>query len=372
VKRILTLTFTVSLAIGLSGVCGGSASAACTAPQWATPAVATAAWSNVPGLKPNEKWLAGDGGWTTVHPVTCARLHVFGDSAVINGAGTRVMPQGNAILQTAGGLRMISGATSMIPTSPDGSVDWPGPMLLEGNRLFTFTSHIKTTPGVEGWEDRGKDLAEFYWGGSTLLQYKGKWITPSTGRAGHIQKPDGTWTYNTMWGAAAITHLGYHYIYGTYSERGWFGNRVYVARVPVGQLTNATAWRYWAGSSWSAQEADVSAVISEFGGTESSFSVYTHNGEWRIVSKRDGTFGDTVVKWHLRTPGGPWTTMSEEFRAPWVETDQTYLVTAHGDMAYSNGQVPVTISHGRGSSGSLGDMWERPERYRNTWHSVAR
>lgn len=350
---------------------GSSAAVACVAPQWATPAVATAAWANVPGASGQEKWLAGDGGWTIVHPTTCNRLHVFGDSSVTNAAGQRVMPHGNAVLQTASGLQLITGAKSMIPDSPDGSIDWPGPVLQEGNRLFSFTSHIKTTDGVVGWEDKGKDLAEFTWTGGTSLPYRGKWVTPSTGRAGQQKQPDGTWRYAIMWGAAAVTIGGWHYVYGTYQEQGWFGSRVYLASVPVGKLTNASAWMFYNGVGFSAKESDAKAVISEYGGPESSFSVGMVHSIPTIISKANGTFGDTVTRWRSTSGiAGPWTT-TPLFKAPWLEVDQTYLATGHFDMRYADGTMPVTIAHGRGSSGSLDEMWTNPARYRNSWHAVA-
>jgi hypothetical protein len=348
-----------------------SAPVTCTAPVFATPAAAADAFADVPGISGGaERWLNGDGGWTVVHPLTCNRLHIFGDSAVLNAAGEHVMPSGNAVLQDWTGLRLITRAQPMIPDSPDGSRDWPGPVLWENGRLYSFTSHIKSLPGG-GWEDLGKDLAEFTWDGITALAFKGKWVMPSSGRPGKETLPDGTVRYNIAWGAAAVSGSAHHYVYGTYKEDGWFGNRVFVARVPKGLLTNLGAWRFWDGGTWVAGEENATEIISEYGGPESAFSVYLVHPTVRIVSKEDGTYGSMVTKWTSPGPvSGPFTT-SELFLAPWVrDVDETYLAIAHGDMRYADGKLPITISHGRGASGSLGDMWEQPARYRNTWHAV--
>lgn len=345
----------------------------CVQIGWETPEAASAAFANVPGTVANQRWLSGDGGWTIKHPTTCNTLHVFGDSATVDSAGQRKMPHGTALVQTTTGVRWISGNDSMIPDSTDDSIDWPGPLAWDNGRLYSFTSHISTVGRTDnGWTDLGKDLAEFTWNGTNSLQYKGKWVTPSTGRAGTVTKADGTKVYSIAWGASTLQLGGYHYIYGTYQQAGWFGNRVYTARVPVGQLTNAQAWRYHtATGGWSARESDAATVISEYGGPESSFSIGYDAGQVKIVSKKDGSFGTDVQRWASSSPVGPWT-VTKVAEVPWVETDQTYLVTAHYDMPRFTGNlVPLTVSHGRGSSGSLGDMWERPERYRNSWAGIA-
>lgn len=334
-----------------------AASATCAAPQYPTPATAEAAFAGVLPNSSGARWFTGDGGWTILHPATCARLHIFGDSAVTNAAGQHVMLHGNAILQTEVDLRLVSSG-SLIPDSSDGSIDWPGPLVWDGGKLYSFTSHVHPLP-TGGWENIGKDLAEFNWDGSGGLTYQGKWVTPATALVSGV-----------MWGAAVMRTASYVYVYGTMHQEGWFGSRVYLARVPNGKLHISQSWQFWTGSTWSKWERDAAQIISEFGGPADAFSAAYVNGQTILVSKKDGNMGSEVTKWVSSNGIGPWMT-TKIMDIPWSETDQTYLVMAHYDMRYTDGTVPVTVSHGRGSSGSLGDMWDRPERYRNTWHAIA-
>jgi hypothetical protein len=339
-------------------------------PRWSTPEEATEAFANVLGRFPNERWLCGDGGWTVRHPYTGNVLHVFGDSATYDRFGKRWMPHGAALLQTTAGLLWLSSTESLIPDSPDGTIDWPGPMVWDNERLYLFTSHVRPFDG--GWEDHGKDLAEFTWNGGSSLVYRGKWVTPSSGRPDRIQLPDDTWKYNIHWGAAVVKQGSYIYVYGTYREEGWFGHRVYLARVLTGKLHNVSRWWYWNGAGWSHnKESQAKPVISEFGGTESSFSVGYDSRKFKVVSKKDGTFGSDVVRWSASTAYGPFGNSVKVAEYPWLETDQTYLAIAHYDMPrFSNGEVALTVSHGKPQFG-FGDLWDNPDRHRNTWEGVA-
>lgn len=340
----------LSIALGIAGVSMSSAGATgCVSPQWTTPDAAAAAFAHVAPAVSGERWLGGDGGWTVVHPVTCSRLHIFGDSAVLDSIGRRIMPSGNAILQTTSGLRYIPGP--MIPDDADGAKWWPGPSIYENGRLYVFVSHIRPL-ATGGWEELGHNLAEFTWDGSLSLSLYSIIEIPSA--------------LGITWGTGVLRHGTQIYIYGTYHEKGWFGRRVYVARVPAGQLANETAWRYWDGTDYTSNAPK--SVISEFGGPDSAFGVYTAASQFRLVSKKDGAFGDTVQRWSSFHPEGPWTTTAL-FPMPWTDADQTYLPIAHGDMRYANGQIPISISHGRGGA-SLSDMWDHPERFRNSWHGA--
>lgn len=344
----------------------GTITAMCVPPAFSSPAEAYEKWWLVFGVNPAQHWLAGDGGWTIRHPGTCNILHVFGDTAVYDSLGRRKMPHGTAVVQKFGNtLRWIGGDGSIVPDSADGTVDWPGPLAWDNGKLYSFTSHIKPIPG--GWEDRGKDLAEFTWDGEDALAYRGKWVTPSTGRPGRV----GT-VSNIMWGAATVRIGNWHYVYGTYSEPGWFGNRVYLASAPTGSLANSSRWTYWNGTGWSHKESAAKPVISEFGGPESAFSANFDNGLVKLVSKKNGTFGSDVQRWSFSGVAGPWT-LTRVASSPWVaNVDQTYLPIAHYDIPrFADGKVALTISHGRGSSGSLDDMYQQPERYRNSWQGIA-
>jgi hypothetical protein len=238
-------------------------------------------------------------------------------------------------------------------------------LLWDSGRLYSFTGHVKAISG--GWTDMGKSLAEFTWDGKNSIVYSGRYSTPSTNRPDR-KLVNGVWTYSIHWGAAAVTYGPYHYVYGVYRQEGWFGHRVYVARVPVGQIRYRSSWRFWNGSGWGTTESSARQVISEFGGPEASFSVAVDAGKFKIVSKKDGTFGSSVLRWQSAWVQGPYST-TVVASVPWTEADNTYLVQAHYDMPrWSDGRVPLTWSHGRNLPFS--SMWDTPQYWRNSWGAI--
>jgi hypothetical protein len=347
------------------------AAMACTAPAFATPDAAARAFAGgVPGWYADQRWLAGDGGWTIAHPKTCNVLHLFGDTAVLDSQGSRHMPHGTAVIQTKDSLRWITKQGSLVPDSADGTIDWPGAPVWDGGKLMVFTSHIK--PISVGWEDHGKSLAQFTWDGKNALNFEGVWRTPSSNRATEIPQPDGSTKYTISWGNAVVAQGKFVYVYGTYHEAGWFGRRVYLARVPMGSLHTYSQWRYWTGAGWDGRESVAKPIISEQNGdgTEDSFSATFHDAKFSLVSKRGGGFGHDIVRWSAPTPYGPFseTVLAQ---APWTPTFQTYLPIEHTQMGrYKNGQIPLTVSHNLGAAGTLDDLFLNPFKYQNQWMGV--
>ena len=105
-----------------------------------------------------------------------------------------------------------------------------------------------------------------------------------------------------LWGASLLQAGNTVYIYGTQSPNlSAPGRQLYLARVPVSQLTAFSAWRFYAGAGgWSAGQADARPVrLSGSGATVSSgFSVVQAGHRyWLIQAGLGGRTG------HRRLPG---------------------------------------------------------------------
>jgi hypothetical protein len=355
-----------------------AAAVAATCPTAAAPAALDAwrdMWSGVSG-----GWVAGDGGWSVRHPTDGSYLFAFGDTAIVDSHGQRKMPHGTAVSWRGSQLAMVSGDGSFVPEPGDaeGSYYWPGPLLVENGRLYSFASHMRGGAGV------GRDLAEFDWPACGAPRYRGTYATPSSGRPGKVLTPAGPIS-TIEWGAAVLKLGSYWYVYGTMHQDGWFGSRVYIARAPVGQLTNLPRWQYWDSQTWSiAREASAAPIVGEVRGPESSFSVDSYGGLVKITSKADGAYGSDVTRWVGAQPQGPFTT-SVVGQSPWRDWDQTYLYQTHYDLPTIGGRILTSVSHGRACrpnpgdtdcqrnpDGSpvqttLGDFWDHPEWFRLSW-----
>jgi hypothetical protein len=358
---------------------GNSIMATCpTATAPGTLAAWSDAWANVSG-----GWVVGDGGWSIKHPTDGSYLFDFGDTAIIRGDGTRGMPHGTAVSWRGNKLTKVSGDESWIPDTGDtrGSVYWPGPMFLDGGRLFAFGSHLVPKDG--GWDDLGQDLAEFSWPACQSPSFKGMWTTPSTGRPSKTLTPEGP-QYNIAWNAGAVAAGNFLYIYGSLTQDGWFGKRIYVARVPSGNVTNLSKWQYWNSQTWvTGNEGSAAPVVSEFGGPEGSFQVYYEGTQFKFIAKADGAFGTNAQRWTSLNPTGPWT-FTHLTDVPWVQWDQTYLAAAHPTLPRIGGKMLLSYSHQRGcwpnaantacdathAAPTFADFWDHPEIFRNVWRLV--
>jgi hypothetical protein len=281
-------------------------------------------------------------------------------------------------------LAKVSGDTSWIPEPGDarGSIYWPGAMFMDGGRLFTFGGHI--IPKEGGWDALGQDLAEFSWPACEAPTFKGMWTTPSSGRPEKIVTPEGL-KYFISWSAGALTVNGYLYIYGYMTQDGWFGRRLFSARVPSGNVTNLSKWQYWNGTTWIVgNEASAAPIVSENQGPEGTSQFYYEGGQFKFISKKDGTFGSDVQRWSSPNPTGPWT-LTHLIDVPYTDWDGTYAFVGHPSLPRINGQMLMSYSHQHScwplpdNSGcdpnhakpEFPDLWDHSDMFRNVWKLVA-
>lgn len=113
-------------------------------------------------------------------------------------------------------------------------------------------------------------------------------------------------------------------------------------------------------------------------GPESGFQVITRKTGYEIVSKKDGSYSDTVGIYRSANPQGPFV-FTPAFDLPhWTQEDQHYLALGHPEAKLASGRLLVSVSrnHTIMTDGqpdpwaTLRDMADHPDRYRPSWHEV--
>ena len=155
------------------------------------------------------------------------------------------------------------------------------------------------------------------------------------------------------------------YLYGT-STPGTpyvFGSSLQVARVPVDDVFDQGAWRYWDGGAWVTESDAAAELIPAVGGVSQTLSVFELDGTWYALSKRNDFLGTDVVAWTAPSPTGPFD--GGESLAPLPSDpftgESTYMPLAHPDLLPRPGTVVVSYSRNRTD---LGSVLEDPLLYR--------
>ena len=117
-----------------------------------------------------------------------------------------------------------------------------------------------------------------------------------------------------LWGASLLRAGNTIYIYGTQSPNLSAPGRVlYLARVPVSQLTAYSAWRFYAGAgTWSAVQAAArpvqppgSGAVSSGGGVSSGFSVIQAGGRYWLIQAATAVVAPDIDAYPASAPWGP-------------------------------------------------------------------
>jgi hypothetical protein len=117
-----------------------------------------------------------------------------------------------------------------------------------------------------------------------------------------------------LWGASLLRAGNTIYVYGTQSPNLSAPGRVlYLARVPVSQLTAFSAWRFYAGAgTWSAAQGDArpvqpadSGASSSGGSVASGFSVVRAGGRYWLIQAATAMVAPDIYAYPASTPWGP-------------------------------------------------------------------
>ncbi|MFE6996691.1 DUF4185 domain-containing protein [Microbacterium sp. NPDC057659] len=138
-------------------------------------------------------------------------------------------------------------------------------------------------PGV--WDTNHAGIAYSDDGGSTWKVSDTQWDNPSGNDPFQMQ--------------AWVQKGGTIYVFGTQNGRNGPAS---VAKVPAKKLLDKTAYRYWAGSSWSKDEADAEPVM-DAPMSEMSVQWDEYSGRFLMMS----LVGEDIVMRTALAPEGPWT-----------------------------------------------------------------
>lgn len=177
--------------------------------------------------------------------------------------------------------------------------------------------------------------------------------------------PDDADPERPMWGAAIETTDEAVYIYGTArpADGSTFGRSLRVARAPIEDVTDQTAWRYWDGRHWQPEAARATELIAAVGGVSEVLSVFRRNHTWYAVSKRDDVLGEDLVIWKAPAPTGPFVPSAPLADIPSDSDDGLlrYMPLAHPDLLPTDDSVVVSYSR---NVADLERLLERPRLYR--------
>jgi hypothetical protein len=109
-----------------------------------------------------------------------------------------------------------------------------------------------------------------------------------------------------LWGASLLRTGNTVYIYGTQSPKlSAPGHLLYLARVPVSQLTTFSAWRFYAGAgTWSAAQSDARPMQAG-AQAASGFSVVQAGGRYWLIQAATAEVAPDIDAYPARTPWGP-------------------------------------------------------------------
>lgn len=168
-----------------------------------------------------------------------------------------------------------------------------------------------------------------------------------------------------QWGAAAVVHDGWAYLYGTArpDREGVFGFSLRVARVRPADVLDLDAWRYWDGRRWQPRADRAQVLVPAERGVSQTLSVFERDGRWYALSKRDEFLGSEVAVWQAASPSGPWDDGTAVASLPSdVDAGELrYMPLAHPDLHPEPDRVLVSYSR---NDTDVGKVTADPFRYR--------
>jgi hypothetical protein len=215
------------------------------------------------------------------------------------GACTRPGGPGNAV--------PVVGPPPKVPGGPSDRY-WEEDGITIGGTIVKFYNHYLA--GIEPYVPLGTVIATFPVSQLSSASHGGQYgavarphlitlpsYTPPTGGA------------PILWGAALLRMGNTVYIYGTQSPNvSSPDRRLYLARVPVSQLTAFSAWRFYAGAGrWAAGQRNTRPVQPPGSGlsVSSGFSVVKVGRRYWLIQAGTAVGSSDIDAYPARTPWGP-------------------------------------------------------------------
>jgi hypothetical protein len=313
-------------------------------------------------------WIGGDSTYSTQLP-NGQESFVFSDTLI----GT-AQPSGQA------NLKGLIHSSELTGTMPNLSFD-AGGTAASPQTLIPDTLH----PGDQ-WQMAATDVEN----GEQLIFVNefsppgpGQFYATYTGNSGIVVMTipaDGMPTYSsvtivptdpsTQWGNAVMNNGAYTYIYANWGDvpKGEF-LAMKLARVPVGQSLDTSAWQYWNGSAFVSGEANATPI--------SSYNQYTGvapqpNGSGYVAVSVPSGPDRYVQLSYACSPQGPWTLPTTTvYTIPQVsqfEDEIAYMPTFHPELS-SNGDL--VVSYDVDSSESLAYLAENVHAYQPSFLDIS-
>lgn len=285
-------------------------------------------------------FVGGDVGAST-RLVDDRLLMVFGDTLRRPDYAQRAMVR-NSMLVFGGdcaGVLQRRDRAAVIPDRADGVGYWPmsiASVRLHGNDLVgVMVQRVQQDEGDElGFRNLGPAIAVFRVdpGQPPVLQ-----------RVVDLGEDDPDVSRPT-WGAAATVVGDYAYLYGTSRSEPGFGWAVSVARVPLTDAMDLSAYRYWDGERWQKDPERAATLIDQDEGVSQTFSVFRDGDTWYALSKRDDFAGSDLVLWTAPGPTGPFTSGEPLAQIPSTDAELRYMPLAHPELLPKKGTMVVSVS----------------------------
>lgn len=342
-------------------------------------------WTQVFADKNDMTWSGGDQAASFKH--NGYTYWLFGDTMLSNGekadgsyADGAVMVSNRILLQqgdqftpaTVGGGNAVPDPATH--TAENNRRYWVQAMFAANGFVYVLSQKAENDPGSSiGFKLSGVDMAKYTQNATDgKLTLVGMINTPSTG----VDAGEGP--MKVQWGGDAIVSGGYVYVYGyTLAQpNGYVMHYSYVARVPVAQVDNPSAWRFYAKQSgtWKATLAELNQdLVSQHDAIAASqvTSVRLINGKYVMIHKPWNTLGTEVQIQTSPTPYGPWTTPATVFSSTSGafegENYDTYTPQFHPEQVLASGKVLVSISR---NGQTLTDVMLNADLYKPQFYEV--
>jgi hypothetical protein len=342
IKKFFGAIASLSLVLSTFAIVGGASPAQAdvpTNPNYCLPAAAPGVQSDAHYeslfTRSGPGWTGADGGVSALLP-DGRDSWIWSDTWL--GTASGVAPnrtrdiaktpfvRSSMLLQTGDNLVLNKEAaasvpTSLIPPSTDGTWWWPNDPVVEGNVLQVPVYQM--TSG-------GSDPFPFVFTG---IQGIATFTLPGLNFVGITTIASDPAL--PIYGQSIVQSGGYDYVYGGDSEGG-LSSFTKVARVPIGQLTTASAWQWSTGTDWSSDPHDAQDVA--FGNPQAVVQRASGYAMFSIPN-----FSNQMTVSYACDPLGPWSPAQAAYTLPQVAGNEfAYGSAVHPESDDPSGNLLVS------------------------------
>lgn len=344
-------------------------------------------WTNTWQNKNDWDWSGGD--QCTTFKNNGFTYWIFGDTIQSNGettsggypAGWRMVPNTIMLQQGTSFVKAMADGSDGIPrplttTGDNDERYWPQGAFFANSHIYILCQRVDRNPDDGKFRLIGGEIAKFRQQADGTLVFVGMCMTPATGKLG-VAGPQGI-----QWCSEGRVANGVAYIYGATLAEGnpYVLHYSYVARVPVAELENPMAWRFYKKSTgtWvdriSALDQDKANQTDSIVASQLS-SVRWINGRYVMLHKPWNNWGSAVKAAYSSTAYGPWTGEHTIFESPAGTFEgleyETYGPILHPEVPLdSSGRTLVSIKWNFKEGSTLATIASNADLYKPRFYRV--